>query len=125
MGIGHEPIQSRSPDDGVKGEVDLRDVELDVLRAEVFLRPKCNWERNAPEGIHGLRAYSEKWAGGPQPGPWDLQLPERRMADHVVASPSIDQHVMQSHVKREMNARRVSLGSCFTAWRCASTPCYW
>jgi hypothetical protein len=60
MGNGHEPVQSRSPDDGVKGEVDLRDVELDVLHTKVFLCPKCNWERNAPEGIHGLRAYSEK-----------------------------------------------------------------
>ena len=28
-------------------------------------------------------------------------------------------------VKREINARRVSPGSCLTAWRWASTPCCW
>jgi hypothetical protein len=28
-------------------------------------------------------------------------------------------------VKREMNVRRVSSGSCLTAWRWASTPCCW
>jgi hypothetical protein len=98
MGNGHEPIQGRPPNDGVEGEVDLRDVELDVLHVEVFLRPKCNRERNAPEGIHGLRAYSRKWAGAPQPRPRDLQLPKRCMADDIEASPSIDQHVMQPQI---------------------------
>jgi hypothetical protein len=72
MGDGHEPVQGWPPNDGVKWEVDLRDVELDVLRAEVFLRPKCNRERNTPEGIYRLPAYPRKWAGGPQPGPQDL-----------------------------------------------------
>jgi hypothetical protein len=28
-------------------------------------------------------------------------------------------------VKREINVRRVSPGSCLTAWRWASTPCCW
>jgi hypothetical protein len=33
--------------------------------------------------------------------------------------------VPRTLVKREMNAQRVSPGSCLTAWRCASTPCRW
>jgi hypothetical protein len=33
--------------------------------------------------------------------------------------------VPRTLVKREINVRRVSLGSCLTAWRWASTPCYW
>jgi hypothetical protein len=33
--------------------------------------------------------------------------------------------VPRTLVKREMNVRRVSLGSCLTAWRWASTPCCW
>jgi hypothetical protein len=33
--------------------------------------------------------------------------------------------VPRTLVKREMNFRRVSPGSCLTAWRWASTPCYW
>jgi hypothetical protein len=33
--------------------------------------------------------------------------------------------VPRTLVKREMNVRRVSPGSCLTAWRWASTPCCW
>jgi hypothetical protein len=33
--------------------------------------------------------------------------------------------VPRTLVKREMNFRRVSRGSCLTAWRWASTPCCW
>jgi hypothetical protein len=33
--------------------------------------------------------------------------------------------VPRTLVKREMNFRRVSSGSCLTAWRWASTPCCW
>jgi hypothetical protein len=54
MGNGHEPVQGRPADDGVEGEVNLRDVELDVLRAEVLLGPECYWECDAPKGIHRL-----------------------------------------------------------------------
>ena len=54
MGNGHEPVQGWPPDDGVKREVDLCDVELDVFCTEVFFRPKCDRERYAPEG--GIRA---------------------------------------------------------------------
>jgi hypothetical protein len=61
MGNGHEPVQGRPADDGVEGEANLRNVELDVLGAEVLLRPKCNWERYAPKGIHRLSAHSGEW----------------------------------------------------------------
>jgi hypothetical protein len=37
MGNGHEPVQGRPTNDGIEWEVNLRDVELDVLCAEVFL----------------------------------------------------------------------------------------
>jgi hypothetical protein len=94
MGNGHEPVQGWPPNDGVKGEVDLRDIELDVFRAEVFLRPKCNRERYALEEIHGLWAHRGECARGPQPGPQDLQLPEYCMADDIEAGPCVDQHVM-------------------------------
>jgi hypothetical protein len=42
MGNGHEPVQGRSANDGVEGKVNLRNLELHVLGAEVVLRPKCN-----------------------------------------------------------------------------------
>jgi hypothetical protein len=48
MGNGHEPVQGRPANDGVEGEVNLRDVELDVLCAEVFLGPECYRECDAP-----------------------------------------------------------------------------
>jgi hypothetical protein len=94
MGNGHEPVQGWPPDNGVKREVDLHDVELDVFCTEVLFRPKCNRERYAPDGIYGLRAHPGGWARGPQPRPRDLQLSECCMADNIEAGPSIDQHVM-------------------------------
>jgi hypothetical protein len=94
MGNGHEPVQGRPSNDGVKREVDLRDVELDVFRVEVFFRPKCNRERYAPKGIYGLRAHPGEWARGPQPRPRNLQLSKRCMADDIEVGPSVDQHVM-------------------------------
>jgi hypothetical protein len=98
MGNGHEPVQGRPPNDGIKGEVDLCDIELDVFRAEVSLRPKCNRERYAPEGIYRLWAHPGEWARGPQPGPRDLQLLECCMVDDIEVSPSVNQHVVQPHV---------------------------
>jgi hypothetical protein len=68
MGNGHEPVQGRSANDGIEREVNLRNVELDVLSAEVFLSTECNWECDAPKGIHRLWAHSGEWARGSQPG---------------------------------------------------------
>jgi hypothetical protein len=48
MGNGHEPVQGRPANDGIEWEVNLHNVELDVLRAEVFLCPECNQERVTP-----------------------------------------------------------------------------
>jgi hypothetical protein len=94
MGNSHEPVQRRPPNDGVKREVDLHDVKLDVFCMEVLFRPKCNRERYTPEGVYGLRTHPGEWARGPQPRPQNLQLSERCMADDIEASPSVDQHVM-------------------------------
>jgi hypothetical protein len=98
MGNGHEPVQGRPADDGVEGEVNLRDVELNVLRAEVLLGPKCYRECDAPEGVHRLWAHSREWARGSQLGPWDLQLLECNMTDDVEAGPSVNQNMVQPHV---------------------------
>jgi hypothetical protein len=69
MDNGHEPVQGRPANDGIEGEVNLHDVELDVLCAEVFLGPKCNRECEAPKGIHRLRAHSGEWTRGSQSRP--------------------------------------------------------
>jgi hypothetical protein len=87
MGNGHEPVQGWPPDNGVKREVDLRDVELDVFCTEVLFRPKCNRERYALEGVYGLRAHPGKWARRPQPRPRDLQLSECCVTDNIEAPP--------------------------------------
>jgi hypothetical protein len=58
MGNGHEPVLGRPANDGVKGEVDFRNVEHDVLHAEVLLSPECNRECDDPKGIHQLWAHS-------------------------------------------------------------------
>jgi hypothetical protein len=64
IGNGHEMVQGRPANDGIKREVNLSNVELDVLSAEVFLSPECNRECDAPKGIHRLWAHSGEWARG-------------------------------------------------------------
>jgi hypothetical protein len=64
MGNGHEPVQGQPANDGIEGEVNLRDVKLDVLCAEVFLGPECYRECDAPKGIHWLWAHSGEWTRG-------------------------------------------------------------
>jgi hypothetical protein len=98
MGNGHEPVQGRPANDGIEREVNLCNIELDVLSAEVFLSPECNRECDAPKGIHRLRAHSGEWVRGSQSGSWDLQLLERSMTDDVKPSSTINQDMMQLHV---------------------------
>jgi hypothetical protein len=69
MGNGHEPVQGRPAYDGIEREVNLRNVELDVLSAEVLLSPECNQECDAPKGIHRLRAHPGEWREGPSRDP--------------------------------------------------------
>jgi hypothetical protein len=64
MGNVHEPVQGWPTNDGIEREVNLCNVELDVLSAEVVLSPECNRECDAPKGIHRLRAHSGEWARG-------------------------------------------------------------
>jgi hypothetical protein len=94
MGNGHEPVQGRPANDGIEREVNLCNVELDVLSAEVLLGPECNRECDAPKVIHRLRAHSREWARGSQSGSWDLQLLERSMTDDVEPSSTINQDMM-------------------------------
>jgi hypothetical protein len=82
--------------------MNLRNVELDILCAKVFLCPECNRERDAPKGIHRLSAHSGEWTRGSQSGPWDLQLPKRSVADDVEPSPTVDQNMMQLDVGNDM-----------------------
>jgi hypothetical protein len=98
IGNGHEPVQGQPANDGIEREVNLRNIELDVLSAEVFLGPECNRECDAPKGIHRLRAHFEEWARGSQSGSWDLQLLERSVTDDVEAGLTINQDMMQLHV---------------------------
>jgi hypothetical protein len=69
MGNGHEPVQGRPANDGIEREVNLHNVELDILCAEVFLRLECNQERDAPRGIHRLSATLENGREGPSRDP--------------------------------------------------------
>jgi hypothetical protein len=94
MGNGHEPVQGWPANDGIEGEVNLHDVELDVLYAEVFLGPECNQECDAPKGIHWLWAHYGEWTRGSQSGPWDLQLLKCSMADDIEPSPTVNQDMM-------------------------------
>jgi hypothetical protein len=46
MGNGHEAVEGRSAKDGIEREVNLRNVELDGLRAEVIPGPERDRERD-------------------------------------------------------------------------------
>jgi hypothetical protein len=65
MGNGHEPVQGLPADDGVEGEVNLRDIEQDVLRVEVLLGPECYRECDAPKGYTGCGPTPENGREGP------------------------------------------------------------
>jgi hypothetical protein len=53
MGNGHEPVQGQPTNDSIKREVNLCNIELDVLSAEVLLCPECNREWMLPRGYTG------------------------------------------------------------------------
>jgi len=94
MGNGHEAVEGRPANDGIEREVNLRDIELDVLCAEVLLGPERDQLGDAPQREHRLWAHSREWARGNQLELRDLQLLERCVADDVEANPTINQHVM-------------------------------
>jgi hypothetical protein len=94
VGNGHEPVQCRSADDGVEGEVNFRNFELHVLSAEVVLRPESNRQGDGPYRVHGIRARSGEWARRSQLGLRDLQVLERCIADDAVACSSVNQHMV-------------------------------
>jgi hypothetical protein len=58
VGDGHELIQGRPANDGVEGEVDLRDVKEDALRAVVLKRPKCDREGDATTWDDGAQTHT-------------------------------------------------------------------
>jgi hypothetical protein len=58
MGNGHEPVQGQPANDGIEGEVNLHDIELDVLCAEVLLGPECYQECGWEGPSQDPRIYS-------------------------------------------------------------------
>jgi hypothetical protein len=98
MGNGHEPVQGRSAYDGIEGEVNLRNFEQHVFRAEVHLRPECDRQGDSPHRVNGIRAHSGEWARRSQLGLQDLQVFKRYLADDTEASASVDQHVVEADV---------------------------
>jgi hypothetical protein len=57
MGNGHEPVQGRPANDGIEREVNLRNVELDVLSAEVVISWPLGWDI-LTQGLIELIEYS-------------------------------------------------------------------
>jgi hypothetical protein len=47
VGNSHELAQGRPANDGVEGEVDLRDIKDDALRSVVLRHLKRHWEGDA------------------------------------------------------------------------------
>jgi hypothetical protein len=62
MGNSHEPVQSRSANNGIEREVHLRNFELHVLRAEVHLGPECDRQGDGSYRVNGIWAHSGEWA---------------------------------------------------------------
>jgi hypothetical protein len=72
IGNGHKLVQSRSANDGVEWEVHLRNFELYVLYAEVYLRPESDRQGDDPHRVDGMRAHSGEWSRWAQLGLRDL-----------------------------------------------------
>jgi hypothetical protein len=62
MGNDHELVQGRPAQDGVEGEVDIRDVEEDALHAVVLGRPKSHQDRDATTQHDRPWSHSREWA---------------------------------------------------------------
>jgi hypothetical protein len=61
VGDGHELVQGWPAHDGIEGEVDLRDVEENALRAVVLRCPECDREGDSTLRDDGARAHTQKW----------------------------------------------------------------
>ena len=64
MDNGHEPVQGRSANDGIEGEAHLRNIELNVLCAEVLLGPEHHRQGDGPHRIDRMRTHSGEWRDG-------------------------------------------------------------
>jgi hypothetical protein len=98
VGHNHELVQGRPAKDGIEGEVDLRDVEDDALRAVVLRCPECHWEGDATTRDDGFLTHSQKWVRRSELGHRNLQLLKSSQTDKVESRPTINQGVVQHDV---------------------------
>jgi hypothetical protein len=87
-------VQGRPANDGIEGEVYLRNIEDDTLRAVVLKRPECDREGHATVWDDGARADTRKWVRRGEPGHGNLQLLESCETDEVEGCPAINQDVV-------------------------------
>jgi hypothetical protein len=83
MSHRHKLVQSWSAQYSVEREADLRNIEEDALRMEIFCRPKCNREGDATTWSNRHWAHSEELALRVELPHRYLQLLEGRKADEI------------------------------------------
>jgi hypothetical protein len=62
MGDCHKLVQGWPTQNGVKGEIDLRDIEENALRVKVLKCPECDREGDTSMWHNRHQAHSGEWA---------------------------------------------------------------
>ena len=70
MSRGHELGQRWVAEDGIVGEADEGDVEIDQLRAEIVVGAEGHWEPDLSQGAGRPAPNAHEGLARPQPPPW-------------------------------------------------------
>jgi hypothetical protein len=98
VGNRHKLVQGRPAQNGVEGEVHLRDVEEYALCAKALRHPECDREGDTATWHNWYQAHPGEWERGLEFRHQDLQLLESCEPDEVESSTTINYDVVQLDV---------------------------
>ena len=93
MRDGHELREGGVAEDGVVGQANVRDVEVDELAAVVLLRAKGDSELDLPQRLDGSAGDSREGPGGHEPLVGHLKCLESLDGNDVQACTPIDERL--------------------------------
>jgi hypothetical protein len=94
VGNGHEAVQGSPANDGIEGEVDLRNVEDGALCAVVLRHPECHQDGDATVWDDGAWTHSQKRSRRSKLRHRNLQHLESRHTDKDEGCHTINQDVV-------------------------------
>ena len=98
MSCCHEPGQGRIAEDGVVGEADGGDVEIDQLRAEIVVGAESYRKSDLPQGAGRPASDARERLAGLQPLPGYAEEVEGLNREHAEARTAIDESSGDGHL---------------------------